>query len=405
MLPMSMPIRLALQTLRANPLRTVLSTLGIVMGAGSLASVLSLADGVEAYGRRRLESEGLQTVLVAPVTSDVIDGLRVPRGEIVRPSVEDAAALARVAGPRAGVVLSAQGVTRWLVPGDAADRAAVAQGVQILGAMPGPALAAGRALSTADLGPEARVAVVSAPVARALAGDDAGAAVGREIALDAQRVRVVGVLARREGRDEPLVQVPFAVFQALPAGGALPSLAVRAERVEATDALKAAVQRWATGRFGAGVTVAAQGQVRLQQAAQAILIFKLLMGSFTAIALLVGGIGIMNVLLASVLERTREIGVRRAVGARRRDVVLQLLAESVAIALAGSLIGLAAGVGAAFAVTAIMRAQTEALVYAAVTPGTVAASLGAATLTGLVFGVYPAVRAARLAPVDAIRTE
>ena len=125
MLPMSMPIRLALQTLRANPLRTVLSTLGIVMGAGSLASVLSLADGVEAYGRRRLESEGLQTVLIAPVTSDVIDGLRVPRGEIVRPSADDAAALAGVVGPAAGVVLSAQGVTRWRRPGDPVDRAEV----------------------------------------------------------------------------------------------------------------------------------------------------------------------------------------------------------------------------------------------------------------------------------------
>jgi putative ABC transport system permease protein len=129
------------------------------------------------------------------------------------------------------------------------------------------------------------------------------------------------------------------------------------------------------------------------------------MGSFTAIALLVGGIGIMNVLLASVLERTREIGVRRAVGARRGDVVRQLLAESVAIALTGSLVGLVLGLGGAFLFTAVMRARTEALIYAAVTPGTIAASLGAAIVTGLVFGVYPAVRASRLVPVDAIRAE
>ena len=89
---------------------------------------------------------------------------------------------------------------------------------------------------------------------------------------------------------------------------------------------------------------------------------------------------------------------------RERDV-LQLLAESVAIALTGSLIGLALGIGGAFAVTALMRVRTEALIYAAVTPGTIVASLAAATITGLVFGVYPALRAARLAPVDAIRTE
>src|SRR5262245_57351572 len=136
MLAMSTPIRLALQTLRANPLRTVLSTLGIVMGAGSLASVLSLADGVEAYGRRRLESEGLQTVLVTPVTSDLIDGLRVPRAGVVRLTADDAAALARLAGPGAGVTLTARGVVRWRLPDTTADRAAVAQGLQDLGVVP-----------------------------------------------------------------------------------------------------------------------------------------------------------------------------------------------------------------------------------------------------------------------------
>jgi putative ABC transport system permease protein len=151
--------------------------------------------------------------------------------------------------------------------------------------------------------------------------------------------------------------------------------------------------------------VAATGLQRLRDVAQGFLLFKLLMGAFTAVALLVGGIGIMNVLLASVLERTREIGVRRAVGARRRDIVAQFLAESIAIAGTGSLLGLALGLGAAFAFTAVMRARTEALIYAAVTPQTIAASLAAAMVTGVLFGLYPAFRASRLPPVDAIRAE
>ena len=180
--------------------------------------------------------------------------------------------------------------------------------------------------------------------------------------IDGREVRVVGVLAPVEGRDEPLVEMPMRVYEQLPAPPTAdpPVLMLRAERVETVEALKRTVERWATARHGDAVTVSATGRERLRSAAQGILIFKLLMGAFTAIALLVGGIGIMNVLLASVLERTREIGVRRAVGARRRDVVLQLLAESVAIALAGSLIGLAAGIGGAFVVTALMRARTEA---------------------------------------------
>jgi putative ABC transport system permease protein len=131
----------------------------------------------------------------------------------------------------------------------------------------------------------------------------------------------------------------------------------------------------------------------------------MLMGAFTAISLVVGGIGIMNVLLASVVERTREIGVRRATGARRRDIVVQFLAESVVISLAGAVLGAVLGMGAAFATTAIMRAQTSAPVYAAATWQTLVVSMAAAIVVGLVFGIYPAFKAARLSPIDAMRYE
>jgi putative ABC transport system permease protein len=402
---MSTSIRLALQTLRANPMRTALSTLGIVMGAASLSSVLALGDGAEAFARRRLEAEGLQTVVLSARTADQVDGVRVPRASVVRLGPADAAALSAAAGPAAGVLLTGRGVVRWKAA-SGADRAATVTGVLALGPQVAPPLAAGRALGPADTGAGARVAVVSSALARAVAADAAGA-VGRELALGPQPLRIVGVLVPVEGRDVPALQVPLAVLDTLPMAGSVepPAITLRAERIEGIEALRVKAEAWAASAYPDGLTVQAFGLTRLRQAAQGILIFKLLMGSFTAIALFVGGIGIMNVLLASVLERTREIGVRRAVGARRRDVVRQLLAESVAIALTGSLVGLAVGLGAAFAFTAVMRAQTQALIYAAVTPGTIAASMGAAIVTGLVFGLYPAFRASRLAPVDALRAE
>jgi putative ABC transport system permease protein len=402
---MSVPVRLALQTLRANPLRTVLSTLGIVMGAASLAAVLSLADGAEGFARRRLEGEGLQAVQAAAKTTDLIDGLRVPRAQVIRFTAADADAVSAAAGPGVGVKLIARGFVRWRDAAAGRDRAARAHGVVLAGAPVPASLLAGRALGAADR--DAPVAVVSRAAAQLLSPGEPARAIGRTLPIDGRVLRVVGVLAPPVGPDEPLVELPLAVFAQLPAPPVPdpPLIQLRAEQVEDVEALKGTIESWATARYGDAVTVAATGRQRLQLAAQGILIFKLLMGSFTAIALLVGGIGIMNVLLASVLERTREIGSRGAVGARRRDVVLQLLAESVAIALTGSLIGLAVGIGGAFAVTALMRARTEALIYAAVTPGTIVASLAAATITGLVFGVYPALRAARLAPVDAIRAE
>lgn len=120
---------------------------------------------------------------------------------------------------------------------------------------------------------------------------------------------------------------------------------------------------------------------------QAIDVFKLLMGAITGISLLVGGIGIMNVLLASVAERTREIGIRKAAGARNRDTRLQFLSESVAITGTGAALGVLLGLGVAFATAAIIRSQTQAVVHAAVTLPTIAVAVLASAAIGIGFGI------------------
>ena len=147
-------------------------------------------------------------------------------------------------------------------------------------------------------------------------------------------------------------------------------------------------------------------EARLDQLSRGILMFKLFMGAITGISLLVGGIGIMNVLLSSVTERTREIGIRKAAGARDRDILRQSLAESVAISAVGSGIGLAIGVSGAFAITAGIRRFSQApFLTASISWSTVAVAAIAAIVIGLTFGTYPARRAARLSPIDAIRHE
>jgi putative ABC transport system permease protein len=179
--------------------------------------------------------------------------------------------------------------------------------------------------------------------------------------------------------------------------------------VEVVDTVRVRVERWAAARLGAGwkdeASVETSSPMRLDQARRAIQVFKMVMGAFAGISLVVGGLGIMNVLLAAVTERTREIGIRKAAGARQRDILIQFLAESVAITGAGSVLGVVLGLGGAFAITAVIRSASDAPIYAAATWQTVGVAAIISVVVGLAFGTFPALRAARLSPIDAIRHE
>jgi putative ABC transport system permease protein len=404
-------VRVGLAALRVNPLRTVLATLGVIVGVGALVSVLSLGDGMESFARRELaRTTGVQNVYVSPVTFDTLDGMRIPRENFPRFGAADAAQAARVPGV-AAVSITYSGTT--IVRGDSAgrDRAVrVTAGLANTAAFYGAELGSGRFFTAAEVAADAKVAVVSHNLARELApGQDAAAMVGRTMEFRGVPRTVVGVLKSREKEEG------FAAYVPLPAGPAVMApgeaerartLVLRAAAVEQVDSARAATQKWLAARYGSAAEFeVSTDQARSEQMARGILIFKVFMGAIAGISLLVGGIGIMNVLLASVTERTREIGIRKAVGARRRDIVLQFLAESVAITGSGSALGLVFGLVVAFGVTAVMRSTLDAPIHAGVSLSTLAVAAASAIIVGITFGTYPALRASRLSPIDAIRHE
>jgi putative ABC transport system permease protein len=413
-------IHVGLLTLSANPVRTLLSTLGIVMGAASLVGVLSVGDGAEILARRQIERLGLQAVGVSPRTSDVIDGLTVPRTGFPTFTMAQAKSLSDRIHP-ATVVLSTSGVGTFVTKTGGSPRAATVTAAygSLDALLGGVGVAHGRFLSDDEMSGAALVAVVSDNLARELSdGRSPASVLSTSLLLQGRSWTIVGVLdeianARTFGVIVPLESIPMTTLSQGPLASRAPgvrSMLVRAPRIEDVLSTQTQVEAWADAtdagwRKGSNVTIASQGIERLRQVNQGMLVAKLLMGSFAAISLVVGGIGIMNVLLAAVAERTREIGLRKAAGARRRDIVVQFLSESVTISLAGAMLGAVLGLSAAMGITLFIRWRSSAPLYAAVTWSTVVVSMSVAAAIGLAFGVYPALKAARLSPVDAMRYE
>jgi putative ABC transport system permease protein len=402
-------VEIGLEALSRYKLRTALSVLGVVLGVAAVIAMTSVSEGARRDVLHQVELMGLGNVVIrsrplapAEQAKSGSEGLTTGDAFVLRETVPGV----RAAAPVLEEAREAAAGTR--------RRVVTVLGVgHEYGGVLGLAVRAGRALAPLDLQRPARVCVLGGGLARALFGP--ADPVGEVVRLGSEWFRVVGVLADRAtdakasgalaARDlNQAVLVPLSALAGAPLRAdphrAVSEVWIRAgdpdRVVEVARASQSVILRRHRGARDVEVVVPRE---LLDQRMRTQRTFRVVVGSVAALSLLVGGIGIMNVMLASVLERTHEIGIRRTVGATRRDVTLQFLVEALLMTLTGGTAGLLLGVGASWAITAYAGWSTHLSLQAVVMAVVVSAAVG------LTFGIYPATRAARLDPIDALRYE
>jgi putative ABC transport system permease protein len=396
-------IRLAAGRLATSRLRSVLTMLGVIIGVASVVALVGVGQGATSGITSQIESLGTNLLTVNAGSSSV--GLtRQAAGSADTLTLNDMAAIANLSGIAAvapqdstsGLVIYSANNETTTVVGTTADYATIRN----------ETLAQGAFLNPASVDYDLRVAVLGATTATNLG--ITATDLGNDITIDGLPFRVVGILQAKGGTgpldQDDQVYVPLSVVQRLFVGGdSVRTIYVSVAQRDQIDQAKAEITALLRERHGttAGTddfSISDQSQL-LDTFGSVTTILSLLLAGIASISLIVGGIGIMNIMLVSVRERTREIGIRKAVGARQRDILAQFLIEALTLSLLGGSIGILLGIAVSALIGAVAGWGLQVSLL------TVGSAVFFSLLVGVVFGVWPARQAARLDPVSALRYE
>ncbi|MBN1977186.1 MAG: ABC transporter permease [Anaerolineae bacterium] len=402
-------LKVAWEGLALNKVRSFLTTLGVIIGVAAVIVMLAVSAGAEAEIADQINALGANLIVVMPSFSR--GGFGRQAGPPPSLTYDD---LGTLEGNLIGIngVSAEQSTTQDIKGGDT-----TLESISVVGTTPSftkvreYALAEGRFITDDDNDRTNKIVVLGYNIARELFGG-ASAAVGQSVKIDATKFVVVGVMAEKglvgsTDYDERVyipITVLFKKFTYARFGGdTLNMVYVSAESRDTMDDVMAQLSQELMDLYGTtadspGFALTTQDSI-IDAQASTTEAFRNLLGWVAGISLVVGGIGIMNIMLVSVTERTREIGLRQALGARPRDVLLQFLLEAVMLSLIGGIVGVLLGVGGSYAFDELGTMRTE------IVTASIPLAFGAAAAVGIFFGYYPATQAAQLDPIEALRRE
>ncbi|PYX32362.1 MAG: ABC transporter permease [Acidobacteria bacterium] len=402
-------LRLALQSLWANKLRTFLTMLGVVIAVAAVIAVVTFTSGLDRYVAERVFRLGTDVFIVSKISPVITNIDQMIEGEKRKNfAMEDYYAVRDACGKCSVVAASVLNPTGHVRYGEHSLNDTWVRGITpSMATVLDLNLSSGRMLNDTDEDNRTNVAVIGTDVVENLFPSQDP--LGMEIRLDGQIYRVIGV-GEKQGKTlgqslDNFIAVPISAY--LKQYGSHTSIRISGKAHGVGNQLNAAIDEVrmilrarrhdAPGQPDSFVAETNENFLSLWKNLTQTLFITIT--AIAAIALVVGGIVIMNIMLVSVTERTREIGIRKAMGARRQDVLAQFLIESATVALAGGCLGVIFGIGFAKTITALIGMPSSVQLWSVVT------ALLVATSVGLFFGVYPAKRAARLDPIAALRFE